>query len=654
MKIQRLILYFLIITAFLISWCRKQETNNLQVRMDAPDKLSCVKYYKIWIWQIWNLELKAKVVASNIKNIVSPVAWIVSKLNCENGQLVKKDSLVAIIIPDRSDPNVKNLVQQKQFLQNQITNLQSIISSTKASYQQQLRSLNIQKNNLEAQIRILEENINKLKHQKKYGVRDLEQQLKTLEDQLQHLLNSKNSLLQSRQSELNKIKLSIKDIRISAKSLIKNILLRVDEVFGITDKNKHKNDAFEAYLSAKNTALKEKIKWMFIKLNSRFQNIDNFSDTQFLKYIKDIHELVFLVKDAIKASVSAPTFPQSMIDWFYNEFLNYDNSLISVKSQLDSLLKTYETVQSQYSGQLINLENQITTIKNNIQNLKENKVNSYISSIDVQINQLQAQLENYKNNLQVIETNIKNLENQEDIQIRNLSNQLIQLQNSIASINTSLSIQRLYAGVDWKVKSKNTAVWNKVWPNTLLCQIIPNKFSLRLQVIGNLWNLKKERNSYGYVEFKVGDKICKSNIVSKLPYKDPVTQNDIYETESIAYCKELSEDEVRRWSEDKLSSENLPNQSSDNSLLIKVDLSDILSEWQILSVKYISSNWVYNLHDSKVKIPINFVINKLTGQYVKIKDKDWKIKLRKVILWEVDWNIVAVNSWLKLGDVICY
>jgi 16S rRNA U1498 N3-methylase RsmE len=81
------------------------------------------------------------------------------------------------------------------------------------------------------------------------------------------LENSKQKLQQSKQADLDKLKKSLTNSVSQAKSLVNTILLKVDEIYGITNENKHKNDAFESYLSAKNTSLKEKIKNDFRRMS---------------------------------------------------------------------------------------------------------------------------------------------------------------------------------------------------------------------------------------------------------------------------------------------------------------------------------------------------------------------------------------------------
>ena len=98
-------------------------------------------------------------------------------------------------------------------------------------------------------------------------------------------------------------------------------------------------------------------------------------------------------------------------------------------------------------------------------------------------------MDSAQTNLENILSQIKSLKAQEQIQIKQLENQLANLNSSLKNIQDSLVVQKIYAQVEGKVKHKNVSKWNKVWANTLLCQIVPLKSSLKMQVFGN--NLKK-------------------------------------------------------------------------------------------------------------------------------------------------------------------
>ena len=618
-------IFLLLLIVSLLTSCEVKENKQAETVNVQDHKIECSDYYTVWSNVNKTIPLKAKVVSDKVKNVLSNNWWIVSYLNCEPWMKVNSKTLVAKITPDWSDPNVKNLVNQKRSLLTQITNLRNIIVSTKSNFASQLNSLNIQKANLETQINILTQNLSKLQQQKKYWVWDITTQVHTLKTQLQDLENTKKKLEESKQADLTKLNKSLKNIVFSSKSFLANIFLKIDEIFWITDKNKHKNDAFESYLSAKNTVLKEKIKNEFLKIYGRLPKDSDYDWRS--EYLEKVHELLIIVKQAVSDSVSSRVLPRTAIDGRYNMFSQYDTNLINLKTNLDNLNQSLKTVKNNYDTQILNLQTQINATKNNIDNLQKNKLGSYTSSIDVQINQIKAQLDNAKSSLSNVLSQIDSLKSQENIQIKQLDSQLSSLNTSLKNIITNLSVQNIYAGVNWRIKLKKVAEWNKVWPNSLLCQIIPDKSSLKFQVYTN--TLLDTQNWYVY--FDINWKKYKVKVISKLPYKDPISQNNIYETDT-------------KW---EIQLQNWKKQY--------IDLQDILQEWEVLNVQY-KREWEKNTQkevSQKLFVPLDYVINKLTGYFVK-KQVNWnKIDIVKVQLWNVDWADVEILSWLKVGDVIC-
>jgi len=87
-----------------------------------------------------------------------------------------------------------------------------------------------------------------------------------LEKQLNDLEETKKKLEKSKQADLEKINQNIANTIKSIEAFLSSLFLKIDEIFGITDKNRYKNDAYETYLSAQNHSLKEKIKSKFVKI----------------------------------------------------------------------------------------------------------------------------------------------------------------------------------------------------------------------------------------------------------------------------------------------------------------------------------------------------------------------------------------------------
>jgi len=605
---------YLVIWSFIFAWCSIQKTTentDNQVMINSDIDITCSKDFIVWIQTEQNLSLKAKVISANIKNIVSNNAWIVSFLNCENWKVVNSKTLIATIKPDWSDPNIQNLLNQKTSLQNQITNLQNIISSTKSDFSLQFQSLNNQKTSIENQIGLLENSLKQLDNQTIYGINDLKSQVNTLQTQLEDLKTSKATLEKTKNADLEKLDKNIKNNILQAENLSKDVLLKIDEIYWITDKNNNKNNSFEDYLSAKNISLKNKIKNEFIKLNNNLPtNYDWWS-----LYIWQLDDFIKIVQESIKDSVPSSAFTENQIDSFYNMFVQYDNNLIILKNALDTLINNLETVKNNYDNQIINLQTQINNISNQIANINQNKLNSYTSNLDIQTNQNKSQITNLKTNVDNIISQINSLQEKEKIQINQLENQLNQLKTSLNQININLQEQNIYANVIWKIKSKNVSVWNKIWPNSLLCQIIPDKAWLKIQVYTN-----KDLQIQDYILFKDGEKDCKAKIDLLLPYKDTLTLNNIYETENFAICNNKN-----------------------------IDISKIFSEWKIIDLNYTNNDNI----SKNIKIPLDFVINKITGNYVKKVLSWWKIETVKINLENIDWYYAEIWSWIMIGDKIC-
>ncbi|HMS91349.1 MAG TPA: efflux RND transporter periplasmic adaptor subunit, partial [Candidatus Absconditabacterales bacterium] len=164
--------------------------------------------------------------------------------------------------------------------------------------------------------------------------------------------------------------------------------------------------------------------------------------------------------------------------------------------------------------------NQIKTADINTQNFEDTTIESTA-----------LQIKNQKASMQLAQKTLKNqitsADDTKDIQLANLKNQILTLRQNIAVISNSLDGEVLYAGVDGIVKMRAIGEDNKVTPNTLLCQILPqNPGNLSLQI-------------FSYQQLPLGSKVTLSDdqgtflgtgiLVYEYPYRDPATQNYIYE-----------------------------------------------------------------------------------------------------------------------------
>lgn len=119
-------------------------------------------------------------------------------------------------------------------------------------------------------------------------------------------------------------------------------LYNADEILGISDANKLKNDSYEVYLSAKDNTLLSKAENDWGKatsllsdakaiLTSMPQSSNNTTDTKKLLVSLSTAEdmLISLGKDgtdAVNASITSSSFPQSSIDMYANVFSTITSS----------------------------------------------------------------------------------------------------------------------------------------------------------------------------------------------------------------------------------------------------------------------------------------------------------------------------------------
>lgn len=619
---------FLFIITFILSSCWSDETNTLKTSEDIQ---SCSNPFLINSWTWWNLTLKSKVITNNIKNVISNNWWNIEYLNCEKWTKVDEKTLIAKIKPDYSDPNIQNLLNQTNMINSQISNTKWIINSTKSNFATQLNSLNIQKINFENQLKILNNSYLQISNQWDFWVLDIDKQLDslsiqldTLKTQVSDLNKMKSKLENSKKADLEKLQLNLETARSQVKTLFTSSLLQIDQIFWISDENRDKNDSFEFYLSAKNLSLKTKVENDWRIINKKFQNYDNLSNQEISVYLDSLTNLAIESKNAINNSIAWVYFTDATISSYYSIFIQYESWSLSAKNWIDNILKSIETVTNSYDTQILNIETQINqaqnserTVLSNIDNLKSNKLGTYTTSIDLQKNQTKSQIETIQTNFSNIKTQIDSLKSQEEIQLNQLNNQLTQLNSSLNTININLESQSIYAETKWIIKEKSSSLWNKIWSNAVICQILPEKSSLKLQIYSsNDLSLPLD------ISFVVDSKKYTTQIITKLPYQDVITQNYVYETTSDIF---------------------LDSQ--------KVDLSNILSEWKVLDVKTISNDNIVS--DNKIYIPLDYVTNTINSSQVKFKTSTWWIMEKDVILGELNSSQVEIRNWLNLWDTIC-
>lgn len=604
---------FLLSFLLLLSSCSSSDEIKTEESTDKQTSaLKCSKDFQIWDIDHTNLKLKWVIETENIQNITSSRDGILSFLDCESGKKVNSKILIATINPDYDSPSTKSLISQKESLYNQISNIESIIIQTKNNFAVQINSLKNQQKDLESQIETQNINLENLEKQKLSWVWDLWSQKTSLEEQKINLEKQKTLLNKSMEDDIKRTTLNVDNSKTQTKTLIWTILLQIDELYWISNKNRYLNDAFEVYIWAKNSSLKSKIESDFLKLDRDFESILNKNDEDFLEYTKTTLVILEDIKINIKDSVSSSSFSQTQIDNYYTLFASHTNNLLISKNTLEWFIKNLITTKNNYEANIQTIQTQIDSITSSIWNINENKIDSYVSSIDSQINNLKIQIKNLKTNIQNISSQIESLYSQEKIQVSNYENQILTFKNNISSIDIQLSPLNIYSQTNGIIKQKQGTIWNKVTPQAPLCQIIPEKDSYKMKIYSPIELIIWQEITFDFLGEEITSKITKSNQA-----KDTLTQNYIYES-------------------DYLNLENIKEQ-----------------EIFQVNIKAQKEEKIETKSQAKVYAPLDFIINKIDWYYIRKKDINWMITEEKIDLWNADWNMIEIKSWLNIGELIC-
>lgn len=626
---RKLIIFLLGVFMIFIFWCG-WKSDNLQEELWKKSGKDFIADEVYVISGNWNssFTFNGKIVPENIKTIVSNNWGVLKYLDCQEWEMVSRNRLIAKVFPDYSSPATKNLEIQKQSLISQKKNINSIISSTKENYDLQIKNLKNQKLNNERQLEVLKENVEILKNQKGSTSWDIKIQISTLEENIASLQRNLEITKENRKKEIAKLKENITNLRRDIRTNVKDTLLKIDEIFWVTDENDHKNDSYEAYLGAKNTSLKNNVENKFEQLNKKKGNMASLSDSELSSFLWEVINLTDMARECIDDSIISKELPQSMLKWewgFYTILLTYSQNLSSMKTNFDSMYMNLDTVKNKYESQINELENNLSTYKNNLLNLKENKKSSSLNNLDTQINSLASNIIKLKNAVDDFDSRIKTTQKNKESKITELENQKINIQQNIDSINTQLSPEIIRAEVKGKVNEKFKSQWDTIKANKSICQIIPDsKNNFKVKIFS-----PKRLTLWSSVKIYINDNIVlDQKIQRELPSKDPVTQNYIYET-SLDLEKNI----------------DLKSQQDVKVEIEKKDLSSSKSQ------------------NKEILIPLDYVIPQLNWNFVykvvnseSIEDKKNYAKLDyqkiKVELGQIDWWYIKILSWLTISDVV--
>jgi len=526
--------------------------------------------YTVWSSPSFQKALYGTVIADDIKNVLTNRWGILDYIDCQPGKEVYKDTIIAKITPNEDDVTYQNSAIQLSTLQEQVNNLTTIFSMTDDT-------LALQKSILQDQYDNNVMLLNNLNKSKDYSASSIQYQEQLLDQQY-------DSLKIAKTIDLDKMKTSILNAYKQYLVMIKDALKKVNDVFTAS--------AFS--VSDKNTQLKQEVLSEYSRLSNKIS--DTMTADQFSQYLSDMSDFMVLAASSVNASTPSTSLPQSSslwvsIDWLYTTFTTLASTFVWSKSAFDTLASSYDSVKNTYATQIKSADINSTNLENNT------------------AKSTALQLENQKASLQLaqktLETQLTSADDNKQLQLASLKNQVLTLKQNIAILSNSLEGEILYADVDGIVKARVVGEDNKVAPNTMLCQIMPT----------SPWNLSLQ--VFSYTQLTVGNKVGIFNdqgkflwtwiLVYEYPYRDPATQNYIYE--------------------------------------IPVLKSSLKENERVL----VTSSQLADQND--IRIPLQYISPRLEGNLV--RRKAWTtIQNIYVTLWNIDDSYVQILSGLNMWDEI--
>lgn len=560
-------IFFASLLLFLVPWCGKVVDDSI---ISTGSVQSFTTSYVVWSSPAFQKALYGTVVSDWIKNILTNRGGILDYINCQPGKEVYRDTIIAKITPNDADLSYQNSAIQLSTLQEQLKNMTTIFSLTDDT-------LALQKNIIQWQYDNTIQLLDNLDKSQEYSSSNMDAQQELLSQQYTSIKNAKTI-------DVNKMKTSVSNAYKQYMIMVKDALKKVNDIFS--------NSALP--VSDKDPQLKQEVLSEYSSLSRQLS--DTMTTDEFSQYLLDVSEFMSLAASSVLASTPSTLFPQASsawlsIDGLYTIYTTLATTFIGSKSAFDTIASSYDSVKNTYNTQL-----ETSTINMN------NFENTTTKSTALQFENQKASLELTQRTLS---TQLTSADDSKAIQLASLKNQVLTLKQNIAVLSNSLDGEVLYAGVNGVVKARVVGEDNKVSPNTMLCQISPKDAgSLSLQIFSyqplSLWS--KVGISNDQSQF-LGTGI----IVYEYPYKDPVTQNYIYEIPVIKFA--LKENEK-----------------------VLVTSSQIADKNQL-------------------RIPLQYVSPKLEGNLVKHK-LGAVIKDTYVTLWSIDDWYIQVLSWLTIGDEI--
>lgn len=355
-----------------------------------------------------------------------------------------------------------------------------------------------------------------------------------------------------------------------------NILNYIDNLMWITKLNSDKNDAFQDYLSAKNTSYLSLVKDNFLdviidfnkykniyeeKIDNTLVNSDNLSEDE----IKEILLTWELIQEKIKILLKNTwnVLDNSISSFWYlseNDISNYkkqiSNFWVDVESLILSIswdyilwlkwsLENLETFKIEYDKAITLLKQQVSFAEVNLEKVNKKYILAW-SSNNSNINEINTKKEVIWWQLNELYATLDALKSSKKVKLQEIDTKIFEVNWNKNSAWVMIDNGKIFSPIDWIVVSKTWEIWEVVWWSFPIYTIWDNskikiKLSLSDTVLKNilLWDeldIQFEWNTKKYKGTVTNISQSKDNITKKTPI-EIIINNENYEIQIWSMAK---------------------------------------------------------------------------------------------------------------------
>jgi len=465
---------------------KKAEKQDFLVNLNSIDKISnWEKILKSW-----------KITSASNLTITSQASWKVSKILVKEWDKVKIGQTLALL--DDSILNYwlalerskNNLERAKISYDSTLLNLDKAIEDNKISLDKAKlnHEILLKDNKLKLEKMNYDFNEWSLSNNKSKSSLDYDKLLSDLNKaKSDYDLSIKNDEI-----TLNNFKSSIKNTYDSLNLVYFDMINLADETFWVSDKNFKSNDLFENYLWAKNPWEKivaEQLIKQLISDYDTFKNLDfnNIDVNDFSKHLvliesrfSNLLKLVDISKNVLKNSVEAHNFSQAQIDWLFQRFWGYWQSIQSINSWFISLNNSINSFVSTYKDNQTSRLESINILQKQVE-IAYKGLESWEVTLQSSLDRIKLDIENSEKNSEI---NLKNLESNYNNSLKNKEISLRSLKNAIDEANvwykeasSNYSKLAIKSPIIWTVSEKYIDIWQDVWNQTKVFDLVWNTYT---------------------------------------------------------------------------------------------------------------------------------------------------------------------------------